>query len=113
MSTLTITPREELHERDVRTYVDAACRGAGEVMFPLGREGSPGYERGLAEAREICRGCPLLDECFAYALRSGDDFSVLAGTTPDERRAMRRTLKLVNLRKVAAPAKRGPKPRAA
>lgn len=92
------------------TFELAACRAVDpELFYPLGREGSPGYERGLAEARAVCSGCPVRGACLRYALDSGDAFAVLAGTTPGQRRELRLRLGRVRLRKVKAPAKRGPK----
>ncbi len=68
----------------------AACRGLGDVMFPDGDECSPVYRRGAEIARAVCAGCPARASCLGHALTAGEDHGVWGGTTPEERRAMRR-----------------------
>lgn len=63
----------------------AACRGMDPGLF---------YGvRGGAVPREVtaaCASCPVRAECLEWALRTGDDFAYLGGTTPGQRRDMRR-----------------------
>ncbi len=40
-------------------------------------------------AKEVCRRCPVTDQCLAWALAIGDDWAVCGGTTPAERRGYR------------------------
>lgn len=40
---------------------DAACKGHGDLFWPP-KGGYPG-----AEARAICEGCPVREDCLAYA----------------------------------------------
>lgn len=44
----------------------------------------------ISQARSVCARCPaaIFDECFAWALAHEDE-GVWAGTTPEERRAIR------------------------
>jgi WhiB family redox-sensing transcriptional regulator len=76
---------------------DALCRALGldtELFFPVGREGSPGFERSAATARAVCARCPVAAGCLGYALDRGLDSGIYGGLTPDERRALRVPLRL-------------------
>lgn len=42
-----------------------------------------------SDAVRICHTCPVIDACLVDALHRADQFAVLGGTTPDQRRAMR------------------------
>ena len=71
----------------------AACRpGSGhdpELFFPLARSQYPDiYTAQVEAAKRVCAGCPVVDECLAWAEESGDD-GILGGTTPAERRERR------------------------
>lgn len=69
----------------------ANCRDrSDDLMFPTGDEGSELYRRQVEEARAVCAWCPVRTACLEHALSAGEDAGVWAGTTPDERRAMRR-----------------------
>ena len=37
------------------------------------------------EAIDVCRACPVIEECLAWAIRTRDRFAVLGGMTPAER----------------------------
>jgi len=62
---------------------EAACRGS-DIDFIE----TAGNERALA----VCASCPVRAECLDAALRLpvADDFGVMGGTVPAERRRMRR-----------------------
>lgn len=75
----------------------AICREEDpELFFPLGEEHTTG--RGptepvalqLAEAKAVCRRCPVVAECLAWALDAGQDFGVWGAMDSDERRALKR-----------------------
>lgn len=68
----------------------AACRGAAEpdLWFPVSEVG-PGA-RQVAEAKAVCAACPVREDCLAFALAEGLDAGVFGGTTPTERRKLRR-----------------------
>lgn len=69
----------------------AACRGLDvDVFFPMGRPGSPGFERRAASARAVCAGCPVRARCLAFALAAGLDDGIFGGLDPAQRRAVRR-----------------------
>lgn len=69
---------------------EAACRGEDTNRFyPVGRPGSVGYDRQVAQARAVCAGCPVALECLRSALAEGDDWAVRGGTSPADRRALR------------------------
>lgn len=62
----------------------AACRGfALSLFFP---------ERGetTAAAKAVCQTCPVIADCLAWAMRTGDAWAVLGGLSSDERAAVRR-----------------------
>ncbi|WP_372495629.1 WhiB family transcriptional regulator [Saccharopolyspora soli] len=44
----------------------------------------------LAEAKAVCRRCPVASECLAWSLESGQDAGVFGGMSEDERRALKR-----------------------
>lgn len=54
-----------------------------ELFFPENR-----YE--TATARRICRGCPVRQQCLDTALADSSLTGVWGGTTPEERRILRR-----------------------
>jgi WhiB family transcriptional regulator, redox-sensing transcriptional regulator len=44
----------------------------------------------VRKAQRICAGCRVRQECFDFAMRSGETHGVWGGTTPDERIRARR-----------------------
>ncbi len=67
----------------------AACRAAEpDLFFPIGT-GQAALDQ-LAEAKSICRGCPVVNECLAWALETGQNSGVWGGMSEDERRWLRR-----------------------
>jgi WhiB family redox-sensing transcriptional regulator len=62
----------------------ANCMGVDpDLFFP---------ERGAStrEAKEVCRGCVVRDECLEYALDNGEKFGIWGGMSERERRRLRR-----------------------
>ncbi len=62
----------------------AACLTADpEIFFP---------EKGgsTRAAKKVCSGCPVREECLAYALAVGEHFGVWGGLSERERRKVRR-----------------------
>jgi WhiB family redox-sensing transcriptional regulator len=77
-----------LAERDippVLAYDDRACNGEDPNLFFPDR----GVDAGPAKA--ICHRCHCRAECLAWAVRTRQEFGVWGGTTPEERRRLRRT----------------------
>lgn len=44
----------------------------------------------VADAKAVCRRCPVKDSCLEWALSTRADFGVLGATTPRERHRLRR-----------------------
>ncbi len=69
----------------------AACRDRrDDLMYPDGDERSAVYVCHAEAARAMCGWCPVRAACLEHALVAGEDHGIWGGTTPDERRAMRR-----------------------
>jgi len=67
----------------------AACVGWDpELFFPVGTAG-PALAQ-IGEARAVCRSCPVVAPCLAWALDAGCDYGVWGGRSEDERRGLRR-----------------------
>ena len=63
---------------------DANCLGVDpDLFFP---------ERGAStrEAKEVCRGCIVRQECLEFALQNGEKFGIWGGLSERERRRIRR-----------------------
>ena len=62
----------------------AACRGTDtEIFFPANADEE-------AEALSICATCPVRAQCLEYAVRNKEIYGIWGGTTPDQRRRIRR-----------------------
>jgi WhiB family redox-sensing transcriptional regulator len=62
----------------------ANCMGVDpDLFFP---------ERGAStkEAKEVCRGCVVKEDCLEYALSNGEKFGIWGGLSERERRRIRR-----------------------
>ena len=59
-----------------------------ELHFPTGTSGPALLQ--IAEAKTVCRRCPVVSDCLAWALDNGVDFGVWGGMSEDERRALKR-----------------------
>ena len=62
----------------------ANCLGVDpELFFP---------ERGVStrEARAVCQGCVVKDECLDFAIRNSEKFGIWGGKSERERRRVRR-----------------------
>jgi WhiB family redox-sensing transcriptional regulator len=67
----------------------AACREEDpELFFPVGNSGPAIMQ--IAEAKAVCRRCPVMSACLDWALESGQDAGVWGGMSEDERRALKR-----------------------
>lgn len=66
----------------------AACRDQDpDIFYPVGHGDAALAD--LAAARQMCGACDVSRECLSLALTVADADGVWAGTTPDERRALR------------------------
>ncbi|MCD2195794.1 WhiB family transcriptional regulator [Actinomycetospora endophytica] len=71
----------------------AACRDEDpELFFPVGT--GEASRADVAAAKAVCRGCPVVSPCLAWALASGQDAGVWGGTSEGERRALRRAVRV-------------------
>jgi WhiB family redox-sensing transcriptional regulator len=73
----------------------ANCLGVDpDLFFP---------ERGAStrEAKGVCRGCEVKDECLEYALAHGEKFGIWGGLSERERRRVRRA-RALERRRLAA-----------
>jgi WhiB family redox-sensing transcriptional regulator len=70
----------------------AACRDAPtDLFFPAADD-----QGSVARAREFCRGCPVREECLAYAIINRQNEGIWGGLTPEERRRLRRTRRIAS-----------------
>ena len=76
---------QEQDERIEKNWQDEAnCLGVDpDLFFP---------ERGAStrEAKEVCRGCVVREDCLEYALGNGEKFGIWGGLSERERRRIRR-----------------------
>jgi WhiB family redox-sensing transcriptional regulator len=62
----------------------ANCLGVDPDLFFPERGGS------TREAKEVCRGCVVREQCLQYALENGEKFGIWGGMSERERRRLRR-----------------------
>ncbi len=69
---------------------EAACRDERDpdLFFPIGATGPALLQ--IAEAKAVCRRCPVIADCLGWALESGQDAGVWGGMSENERRALKR-----------------------
>ena len=78
-----------LWEPDEDWREQAACSGADpEVFFSAGED-----EMLVAQAREVCGACPVMDDCLRYALATNQTEGIWGGMTGSERRRLRRCIR--------------------
>ena len=58
-----------------------------ELFFPVGNAGPALLQ--IAQAKQVCAGCPVRMPCLQRALDSGQETGVWGGTSEEERRALR------------------------
>jgi WhiB family transcriptional regulator, redox-sensing transcriptional regulator len=79
--------------------LQGSCRDADPRLFfhPEGERGPARRERD-AEARAICSGCPVMQECRSHALTVREPYGVWGGLTEDDREAIYADERRRNLR---------------
>jgi WhiB family transcriptional regulator, redox-sensing transcriptional regulator len=60
-----------------------------DLFFPIGSTGPAVVQ--VDRAKQVCRACPVIEDCLTWALSNYQDAGVWGGTTEEERRMMRRT----------------------
>ena len=86
----------EVDSTDRRWQERANCLGVDpDLFFP---------ERGAStrEAKEVCRGCVVREDCLEYALANGEKFGIWGGLSERERRRIRRQRALAARRTATA-----------
>jgi len=76
---------EEVTQMDWRHYAECKWEDP-ELFFPVGTDGPALLQ--IAEAKTVCRRCPVAAECLAWALNSGQDSGIWGGMTEGERRGV-------------------------
>ncbi|RAY13613.1 WhiB family transcriptional regulator [Actinomadura craniellae] len=80
------------HNDDEHWTDDAACRGVDpELFYPIGYAAEV-FKHQEAQAKAVCGGCSVRAECLDWALRAGEPDGIWGGTTPEERRYLRRRI---------------------
>lgn len=70
-----------------------------ELWFPVGTSGPA--MRQTAEAKTVCRRCPVITECLTWALETGQE-GVWGGMSEEERRRIRKSNAKTRARMLAA-----------
>ena len=78
----------ELNYAIQQTDEGAPCEGRDLLFFPEGHESI--QKAATLEAKLICRGCQFRVMCGAYAIEAQEQYGIFGGTTPEERRAIRK-----------------------
>jgi WhiB family redox-sensing transcriptional regulator len=74
--------------QEPRNWVyDSACRDEvfPELFFPRTDD-----EAGITDAKSVCSRCPARTACLEWALDNNMSVGIWGGTTPQERRALKR-----------------------
>jgi WhiB family redox-sensing transcriptional regulator len=76
---------DSTEQQEAKGWQDFAnCLGVDpDLFFP---------ERGAStrEAKEVCKGCVVREDCLEYALANGEKFGIWGGLSERERRRIRR-----------------------
>lgn len=85
-----IEPRFRRDPRESAWIERARCIDEDpELFFPVG-SGAPAIAQ-AERAKAVCRACPVIDTCLAWALATCQDAGVWGGLDEEERREIRRT----------------------
>ena len=72
---------------------EAACRDEDpELFFPIGDAGPALVQ--IEDAKQVCRTCAVAAECLEWAIETAQEAGVWGGTSEDERRVMRKRLRV-------------------
>ena len=80
----------EMSNNDFSWQEQAACRGANTDMFFMEEYQTGINQKKIVAAREMCGGCLVSKKCLDFALDNYIDFGIWAGTTPLQRKVLRR-----------------------
>lgn len=66
-----------------------ACRlEDGDLFYPAGT--SAQHQPQIARAKDVCRACPVIQQCLTWALQTAEPHGIYGGLTDDERRLLLR-----------------------
>ena len=72
--------------------MQAACRDLdSDVFFHPERERGPSRTRRDIRAKQVCRACPVIEDCRRHALSVQEPYGVWGGLSEDERRQLLRS----------------------
>jgi len=67
---------------------EGTCRQTDPELFYYQEDGMPEWPGRIEQAKAVCRVCPVRGECLEWALESEDDWAIMGGLTPIERRRL-------------------------
>lgn len=65
--------------------VNPECQKLPEMFFPEDIDDPEKRQVATKVAKRICKSCPMMEECFTYALETNQRFGIWGATSPDER----------------------------
>lgn len=68
------------------------CQSSPEHFFPTSENGSSASYFDIGMAKEACQTCPIVADCLEYAIAAREDYGIWGGTTPVERKTLRKVL---------------------
>jgi WhiB family transcriptional regulator, redox-sensing transcriptional regulator len=70
--------------------LESLCRGLDSSVFfhPDGERGRARTQR-EERAKDVCRQCPVIQQCAAHALEVGETYGIWGGLTESERHLLR------------------------
>ncbi len=75
--------------RELSALIDenggVACQDIPEIFFPEDFPDPDTRKYAIKTAKALCKECPLLIPCFAYAIEAQEPYGIWAGTLPHER----------------------------
>lgn len=71
--------------RAIHSAGGVPCETAPSLFFPEQIPDPVARRAAINAAKQLCKTCPVLDRCFEYAVTSGEEYGIWAGTLPSER----------------------------
>jgi WhiB family redox-sensing transcriptional regulator len=79
-----------------------ACGGEDpELFFPISTVGL-GAQRQIEVAKDVCRRCPVVDDCLNWALEANEQAGIWGGMSEGERSSLKRRVARQASKQVAA-----------
>lgn len=77
-------------------FVEALCREIGTEQFFLeeNEDGRPTSTDNYTMAKRICKMCAHQNQCLQWALDNDEQYGIWGGTTPKQRRELRRARRI-------------------